>query len=429
MKQFIVLDHFLNKKDVVETDVVPKVFDCIVPQKTTLQFTTDINISEEDICIIRDSETLQIEYLGIIDTIERDKLTTVAILPFIAICDNELNVETLIAESGGATVQEWIEDQITNNFIDTDDVYNKYNIIVRDKTTNAVYYKAVDDTDNLLDVLNEIYLNTGLYVDFNIALNVLVSGVKQNVIYCDIYNANEQQVKKIRFDNPQIIDKIDYKFSQYGNYSKATIELGDTGKLYDFYLRQDNKLTTSPVDELRIKKVKSKNVKMTATYESEDELAEALVLLAQKTLCGDAFAYSIEFNVLRSAISDWKFRQRCDFFAPDRLYQSYITNITYINDKEAKITLGAYRYTLTDKFKALMKQPKEIGDSFDGIEISTGLGTTPFWFTQEDGNLYLNYPDGEEQPNFSLENGELIYEYENDEPNFTIEDGQLVYNY
>lgn len=427
MKQFIVFDHFFNRKDIVETDVVPTVFDCIVPQKTTIVFAQKINISDEDIVLIRDSETLNVDYLGVCDTVEKDTTTRVAILPFIAICDNELQVETLNAEAGGTdTVQLWISRQILNNFVNTDDVYSKFNIQVRDNTNTAIYYKAVDDTSNLLDALNEVYLNTGLYVDFSI-------GTTQGAIdkiYCDIYNANEQPVKKIRYDNPQIIDKVDYKFSQYGNYSKCTISVGYTGKTFAFYLRQDNKVTTNPEDQYRIKKVKNKNIELTAEYSSEDKLAEALALMAQKTLCGDAFAYSIEFNITRKAISDWQFRQRCDFMAEDRLYQSYITNITYLNDKTARVTLGAYRYTLTDKFKALAKDRKEIGDTFNGIAVSNALGSTTFWFTQENGNLYLNYPDGETAPNFEIENGNLYYTYNNSEPDFEIEDdGELVYKY
>lgn len=428
MKQFIVLDHFLNKKDVAITDITPQVFDCIVPQKTTFVFQKDLNIDEEDVCIVRDNQTKRIEYLGIVDTIERDKTTKVATLPFISICDNDLKVETLNAVSGGNySVQEYIKDQILNNFVNTDDIYSKYNMYVRDNTNEAIYYKAVDETANLLDVLNEIYLNTGLYVDFSIGF----SGGEATAIYCDIYNANEQDIKKIRYDHPQIIDKIEYKYSQYGNYSKCTIQVGDTARKFEFYLRQDNKITTNPQDSLRIKKVKNKNIKFTASYNNEDELAEALVLLAQKTLCGDAFAYSIEFNILRRAINDWKFRQRCDFLAPDRLYQSYITNIEYVNNEQARVTLGAYRYTLTDKFKALIRQPKEIGSSLDGIAVSKALGSTTFWFEQDaEGNLILCYPENETQPNFSVdENGNLIYEYENDEPNFSVENGELVYNY
>lgn len=427
MKQFIVFDHFFNRKDIVETDIVPTVFDCIVPQKTTIVFAQKVNINDEDIVLIRDSETRAIEYLGVCDTVEKGQTYRVAILPFIAICDNELEVETLNAEAGGEdTVQLWIERQIEKNFVDTDDVYSKFDIEVRDNTTDAIYYKAVDDTDNLLDALNDIYLNTGLYIDFNASM----SNGRINKIYCDIYNANEQAVKKIRYDNPQIIDKVDYKFSQYGNYSKAVIKVADTDRAFSFYLREDNKVTTNPEDTKRIKKVKTKNVDLTAEYGSEDELAEALALMAQKTLCGDAFAYSIEFSITRRAISDWKFRQRCDFYAEDRLYQSYITNITYLNDKTARVTLGAYRYTLTDKFKALAKDKKGIGSTFNGIAVSDALGSTTFWFTQEDGNLYLNYPEGETAPNFEIENGNLYYTYDTSEPDFEIEDdGELVYKY
>ena len=54
MKQFIVLDHFMKRKDVVDTDIVPKVYDCIVPQKTTFTFAREIKISDEDIIILRD---------------------------------------------------------------------------------------------------------------------------------------------------------------------------------------------------------------------------------------------------------------------------------------------------------------------------------------------------------------------------------------
>ncbi len=436
MKQFIIFDHFLNKKDVVMTDTTPTVFDSVTPQITTFVFKDRLNVKDEDIIVLRDNATNQVEYLGIVDTVEQDKTTEIRVLPFISICDNELKISTLNATAQNTTtVQDWIYQQIRVNFVETDDVYNKYPITVRDKTQAGVYYKAVDETDNLLDALSDVYLNTGLYIDFE----PVFENDKITIVYCDIYNANEQDIKAIRYDNPQIVDKVDYKFSQYGNYSKATITVEDLNKSFEFYLREDNKVTTNPEDKLRIKKVKNKNVKFTADYNTADQLAEGLVLLAQKTLCGDAFAYSIEFNVLRNAITGWKFRQRCNFRAEDRLYESYITCIQFLNDKEARITLGAYRYTLTDKFKNLRKDRKVIGDTFNGISISTGLGKSTYWFTQENGNLYLNYPDGVQPPQvngryqFSLDNeGNLWYEYDTSEqvePDLEIEDGELVYKY
>lgn len=410
------------------TDTTPTIFDTITPQLTTFVFREKLDIQDEDVVVLRDNRTNEIEYLGVVDTVEKDTTTSVRVLPFVAICDNELTLTTLNATaSNESTVQDWITEQILANFVNTSDIYSKYPITVRDKTTNSIYYKAVDDTDNLLDALSEIYLNTGLYIDFE----PVFENNAITTIYCDIYNANEQEVKVIRYDNPQIVNKVDYKFSQYGNYSKATIKIRDTNRVFEFYLRQDNKVTTNPEDEQRIKKVKNKNVEYSADTSDTNKIAEGLALLAQKTLCGDAFAYSIEFNVLRNAITGWRFRQRCDFRAEDRLYESYITSIEYLNDKEARVTLGAYRYTLTDKFKALTKRRKEIGDTFNGIEVSEHLGSTAFWFTQEDGNLYLNCPTGMTPPNFYIEDGNLYVEYTTaTAPDYEIEaDGELVYHY
>ncbi len=87
----------------------------------------------------------------------------------------------------------------------------------------------------------------------------------------------------------------------------------------------------------------------------------------------------------------------------------------------------------------MRKDRKVIGDTFNGISISTGLGKSTYWFTQENGNLYLNYPDGVQPPQvngryqFSLDNeGNLWYEYDTSEqvePDLEIEDGELVYKY
>lgn len=427
MKHLIILDHNFNRKDIVETDFTPKVFDCIVPQKTTITLKLGLNVEDNDIILIRDAETKEEEFIGLIETTNKGKVLQLQAEPFISICDNDCLIDAL---DGQISVQEWIIDQITKNFVNTDDIYNKYNIVFRDNTQEAVIYKSVTNTSNLLDILNEIYLNTGIYVEFSSMYeNGKISG-----IYCDINNANEQNVKKIRYDNPQIIGEVSYKFSQYGNYTKASIFVEATGNTYYFYLREDNKITTNPNDELRLKRVKNKNIKMSAEVESAEQLAEALVILAQKELCGDAFAYSIEFKILRRAISDWKYKQRCNFKSESKLYESYITNIEYLNDKEAKVTLGAYRYTLTDKFKSLMRGKEEIGSSFDGINVTTALGDTTYWFTQEDGDLILNFPDGEQQPNFSINSeGELIYTYDESvraEPDFEVESsGELVYRY
>lgn len=429
MKQFLIFDHFLNLRDIVTTDVSPRIFDCITPQKTTIDLLKGVKVEESDIVLIRDINKLTEDYLGIIDTKEETNVITLSILPLISICDDDCKITTL---DGTKSIQSWIIEQLTNNFVNTDDKYHKYNFEFVDETEEEIMHKAVDNTSNLLEVLTDIYLNTGIYIDFQ--LKYEENKAVGIVVY--IYNANEQEVKRIRYDHPQIVDKITYAYSQYGNYSKVSIKLADKDLWYYFYLREDNKITTNPDDELRIKKVKNKNIEYTSTYTTEQELAEGLVLLAETELLGDAFAYSIEFVVLRSAITDWKFRQRCDFMAQDRLYQSYITQIEYIDDKQARVVLGAYRYTLTDKFKRLLRPREDIGSTFNGINVQTALGNDVYWFTQNDaGELVLNY-EGDTPPNYSLnENGELIYTYDETLQNFNNrvleidEQGNLIYKY
>ena len=429
MKQFLIFDHFLNLRDIVTTDVSPRIFDCITPQKTTIDLLKGVQVEESDIVLIRDIDKLTEDYLGIIDTKEETNVVTLSILPLISIADDDCRLTTL---DGTKSVQAWIIEQFTNNFVDTNDLYNQFNFEFVDRTQTEVKHKAVDNTSNLLEMLTDIYLNTGIFVDF--ALKYEENRATGIVVY--IYNANEQEVKKIRYDHPQIIDKITYAYSQYGNYSKASIKLADKDKWYYFYLREDNRLTTNPNDEHRVKKVKNKNIEYTNTYTTEQELAEGLVLLAETELLGDAFAYSIEFNVLRSAITDWKFRQRCDFMAKDRLYQSYITQIEYIDDRQARVVLGAYRYTLTDKFKRLLRPRSEIGNTFNGINVQTALGNDVYWFNEDaEGNLVLNY-EGNTPPNYSINsNGELVYTYDEILQNFNNrllevdEQGNLIYKY
>ena len=87
-----------------------------------------------------------------------------------------------------------------------------------------------------------------------------------------------------------------------------------------------------------------------------------------------------------------------------------------------------------------MKDKRDIGNTFNGIAVSTAFGSTTYWFTQENGNLYLNYPEGVTPPKvdgryqFSVDSaGNLWYEYDDEvqsEPDLEMEeDGQLVYKY
>lgn len=430
MKQLLFCDHNLTLKKVVITDATVNAFDCVSPQKTTLEIKLTTEVENSDIVIIKDQNTNATEYVGIIDTVKNDKTTVILVYPFINIFDNECVLTQLDGD-----VFTWIEKSINDNFVDTGDELNDFPIVVRNYLNADVTYKQIIESNNMLDNTNDIFLNTGIYVEFNIGY----TGGKPTTIYADVRNANEQVVYKIRYDNPIIVDgKVTIESSHTGSYNKAIVQVieevdGEKTVLDTeyVYLRDDNKLTSNPQDDKRIKQVKPKLIEYTPEEDlTTAEMGEAIVLLAQKALCGDSFDHSIEFISVRNEFYDWKINRRCDFIAEDRMYETYVTKVEYLSDKHVKVVLGAYRYSLTDRFKELRKGDETVNE-LKGIDVSNAFGGEMYWFTQENGNLVLNYKT--DAKDYSLdENGNLCLEYdtsEQEEPLLSIDGkGDLNYN-
>ena len=350
--------------------------------------------------------------------------------PFVNIFDNDCVLTQLDGD-----VFTWIEKSINDNFVDTGDMLNDFPIVVRNYLQDDVTYKQIIESNNMLDNTNDIFLNTGIYIEFSIGYEY----GKPAIIYADVRNANEQPVFNLRYDNPIIVDgKVTIESSHTGSYNKAIIQIVDSedddkvvlGTEY-IYLREDNKLTSNPEDIERIKQVKPKVIEYVPNDKlTTAEMGEAIILLAQKALCGDSFDHSIEFISIRNEYFDWKINRRCDFRARDRLYETFVTKVEYLSDKHARVVLGAYRYSLTDRFKELRKGETE-ANSIKGIDVSNAFGGEMYWFTQEDGNLVLNYTSNALE--YSIDdNGNLCLLYDDelqDEPLLSIDDkGDLNYN-
>ena len=432
MKQFIFCTHDLKLKTAVLTSETVRHFDCVAPQKTTINIPLNYSIDNNDIVIIRDQNSKKTEYIGIIDTVAHDEVTTILLYPFEGIFDNECLLEDL-----DGSVYSWIVSSISENFLNTGDDLNDYPFVFENHLTNAVTYKRIVESNNLLDNLNDIFLNTGVYIRFEIGYDA--NGYPQNIIV-GVFNANEEDALNIRFDNPIIVDSnVLIERSTAGNPNKAIIRIfssedivTDTVKLY---LKENNTLTTNPEDSERIKQVKPKVIdyKPSADEVTPNEQGEAIILLAEKALCGNAFDHSIEFKVVLNESYDWRINKRCDFTAEDRVYSTFVTSVEYSGDRHAKIKLGAYRYTLTDRFKFLKKREVS-ADSIQGVAVSDLFGKSMFWFTQdENGHLILNYPETIAAPSFEIdENGHLIFSFEGSElyaGKYVIDTkGKLIYN-
>ena len=189
--------------------------------------------------------------------------TEVSMYPFEHIFDSELDIDKL---DGKMKVVQWLQTQIARNFIDTDDYLMRLPIVFESEIED-VEYKTIVDTSNLLEVVNDIYLNTGIYIEFS---PVYIAGKLAN-IKATFTNVASEEIRRIRYDNPQIVDKVNYEFSNT-SANKVTIWVGKTeeskGKPYKIYLREDNELTSNPNDKYRIKKVLNKNIDFTAKTNS-----------------------------------------------------------------------------------------------------------------------------------------------------------------
>ena len=160
MKQLLFCDHSLTLKKIVLTNATVNNFDCVSPQKTTLEIPLSMEIENSDLVIIKDQNTMQSEYIGIIDTVQNDKTTVLLVYPFINIFDNECMLSQLDGD-----VFTWIEKSINDNFVDTGDELNDFPIVVRNYLTTDVDYKQIIESNNMLDNTNDIFFICRMIID------------------------------------------------------------------------------------------------------------------------------------------------------------------------------------------------------------------------------------------------------------------------
>lgn len=364
-----------NRKLIVRhtilTDVFVPVQDIISPQKTTLTLPKTNKIQLNDIIIIRDNNSGNIEYLGYIETLTNKVNTEVACYPLINVFDNDYVLDQLFEKNNDTEVDtevdvgKWLTTQLTRAFIDTDDDLQALPLIISNKTKQPVFYKKALDTSNLFEVYIDLFIETGLYVVF--------SGLSYNSneidgIFCDIYCNTEEKPFFLRYDNPSIqsVDIVDNTFTNY-NKIIATENSTAQPQRYYFYLLDNNEVTREQDDNVRIqeerrlleeegkvvylgrriKQVRSKEITFNIESGSEEENAKALLLAVYNEL--QAPEYNLQITIDMFKKDDIKLYRRVDFVAESGIiYSSNITKIEQLNDLQVRITLGALRNSLTD---------------------------------------------------------------------------------
>lgn len=387
-------DRKLRVRSTILTDVYVKVQDVISPQKTTLTILKTDKVEISDIIIIRDNDSGVIEYIGYIDTLVTKNTMEISSYPLINVFDNDYVLDQLYEETtnvngetvdGNVDVISWLTKQLTREFIDTDDAYQALPLIIRNNSPYPVFYKKILDTANLLEVYTDLFINTGVYIEFN---ELHYDGYYIDGIYCDIYCNTVDKPIYLRQDNPQVqlVDIVDNTFTSYnkliatqeqtedddGNLTPATEDL----QRYVFYLLEDNSITTDPNASGRFKQVRSKAITFQLEDIDDNEKTEITNQFKNQGYTGDVLNQKVKEEILRRQSqalllqaynelqsSEYNLAITITMFKNDRIklhklvefvaesgiiYTSRITKLEILNDKQIKVTLGALRNSLTD---------------------------------------------------------------------------------
>lgn len=339
------------------SDVTVTAHDIVSPQKTTLKVPKTNEIELSDIIIVRDNSSGKIEYIGYIDTLVNKEVTEISCYPLINVFDNDFVLDQMFKKDVNADGTEvdvevdavvWLETQIKREFVDTEDWLQALPLIIRRKA-NSVLYKRVLDTANLFEAYLDLFVNTGLYVEFN---ELEYDGTKIS-IYCDICCNKTEDVYALRYDDINI-QKVDIVDNTFTNYNKviATEEIAeeDVGKkeprVYVFYLLDNNDITQNANHERRIKQVRSKAISF-SVEDTDEDTANALMLAVYNELQAPEYNLQITIDMLKN--DKVKLYRRVDFYAESGIiYSSNITKIEKLNDLQVRVTLGALRNSLTD---------------------------------------------------------------------------------
>lgn len=352
-------DRKLLVRHTILTDVVVPVQDIISPQKTTLIVPKSDKIELNDIVIIRDNDSGEVEYIGYIDTLSNKINTEMSCYPLINVFDNDYVLDQMFEKSNNQDgtevdididVVKWLTTQLSRTFVTTDDGLQALPLIIRDCTRKVILYKKVLETANLFEVCVDLFIRTGVYIVF--------SGLSYNLneidgIYCDIYCNTDENPYYLRYDYPSVqsVDIVDNTFTNY-NKIIATEELAEgvtrEPQRYYFYLLNDNSITTNPNDSKRIKQVRSKEI--TFTYDentTNEDVAKALMVSVYNEL--QAPEYNLQITIDMFDNKKVKLYKKVNFVAENGVtYISNVTKIEKLNDLQIRVTLGALRNSLTD---------------------------------------------------------------------------------
>ena len=361
--ELLVLDrHSLQVKDYFFIDKNYDInIDLVIPQKSSFNISREsMNARVGDIITFKDNE---IDYIGVVDTIEHEAFFVHKILSFdfIQIFNIELSIKSY---SGNIGV--FIENIIRDNFIDCSDYYQSlpYLNIINNSTVSGDLTFEVDKLVKVSSLFETVFKN------YAVVLKHKLVYLRGRIIGLDleIYNSTNQRIIK---NNPALIQNLIVKKNSTQSTNKIIFLPNSENSIYinpiEFFLLKDNTVTNDSSHELRYEIPRIKTVMF------KDDEYLSLDVKAMQDLTSSMYDHNISFdmdknNQLIVPIEDFSIGDFISFIDGVTTYITIVTGIKYRNtSKIVNVTLGEYRSKLTEKISLLTKSIESSSSSSNNI--------------------------------------------------------------
>ena len=343
---------FLDEQDLsvldygYATDDFDIILDALVPQKS--KFTVNkqsLKAKVGDLLIVKESGY---PYVGIITSIKADdkNQTKVETKDYLSLLDVDVPLPTSF--SGNSA--QFIVNLINNTFKYSGDTYQNVSYLetsVEVVKNCSLTYEA-DTKENILDLVEEFSKTYGIRLEYEVVLtNGKFSKIKIKVVSAKIGITMKSTLGNITDLNVNDTNEVSLNKVYYIPKAENTQHTSQV----IYYLTNDGQVVTTAPALKRIHKVKMK-------YEFySDKDYNSLLTKATKALIDSSLEHTITFNFSFitnqiEALNDLKVGAIVVFITESKTYETIVSKMEFKGTfNVAKVTLGEYRLSLTDKLK------------------------------------------------------------------------------
>lgn len=340
----IMSKYTLSLSDSVTVSNYDLALDADYSGKTQIVLHRQPKASEEDFIMLYDDGLI---YQGIIETVESEKGQshyTVTAKEMHAMFDQKvvLTNESLLSTG----IEDFIANQITTNFISSDDVLLNIPYLTVTTKTHTPIAAKVDATDgvyNLCTYMGNALTSYGVFIDFAFekdALNITIEKKTQSDL-------------KVDTALPNILNLVEvYEIKALAKLTVLWTKEGSSMVTKQFFLKTDRSVTENINDANRSKGTVDV---MVSTAETEEAMRQEAI----DKFKSNSYQHKITFDIIPSRLipaADLYVGHQLMVKTSAGVKDSIITGIGKSNNKASiSVALGQMAVTLTEKLKGVSK--------------------------------------------------------------------------